>query len=83
MLAKLLERAIRHQLHPHWSDAAFDAERLVDRRVLLETGVQLEARRGGGTRKRDIKDQLTDKGKTYCLLLLCARFVSPCIVVPL
>lgn len=42
VLAKFLECASCHQLHPHWSDAAFDTERLVDGRVLLETDVQLE-----------------------------------------
>lgn len=39
--AELGERPLGHQLHPHGSDAAFDAEGAVDRRVLLETGVQL------------------------------------------
>ena len=46
VLFELLERTLGHQLHPHRPDAAFDTERLVDGRVLLETDVQLEERRG-------------------------------------
>lgn len=41
-LAKLCERSRRHQLDPHWSNAAFDAERLVDGWITLETRIQLE-----------------------------------------
>ena len=40
-LPELGERSARHQLHPHWSNAAFGPEGPVDGRHLLETVVQL------------------------------------------
>lgn len=51
-LAKFAERSLCHQLHPHWSDAAFDTERLVDGRVLLEAHVQL-AKKEKETQERE------------------------------
>lgn len=60
LLAKFLERTLCHQLHPHWSNAAFDTEGLVDSWVLLETNVQLE-------RGKDKKTDFTIKCKhTVC-----------------
>lgn len=56
LLAKFLERTLCHQLHPHWSNAAFDTEGLVDSWVLLETNVQLE-------RGKDKKTDFTIKCK--------------------
>lgn len=39
---QFLERPLTHQLHSHWSDAAFEPEGLVNGRVLLETVVELK-----------------------------------------
>lgn len=54
MLSEFLERTLGHQLHPHRPDAAFDTERLVDGRVLLETDVQLEGKRGEETGNKNL-----------------------------
>lgn len=69
MFAEFLERTLRQQLHPHWSDAAFDTERLVDSRVLLETDVQLGGK--GEEAAKENKDQFHGNGKkAWCLLAL-------------
>lgn len=64
-LAKFPERSLCHQLHPHWSDAAFDTERPVDGRVLLETDVQLEREE---RRRRTENEEFHDKEKTSCAM---------------
>ena len=64
-LAKLIKSPLGHQLHPHRSDAAFDTERLVDGRILLETDVQL------GRKKENCK--FLYLRKTSCELSLQAH----------
>lgn len=38
---QFLERPLAHQLHSHWSDAAFQPEGLINSGVLLKTLIQL------------------------------------------
>lgn len=71
-LAKFAERSLCHQLHPHWSDAAFDTERLVDGRVLLEAHVQLEKKE----KETQEGNEEIPESRRWCVLLLFYYLVS-------